>query len=160
MSFLKHHTPVIHSGILHRKWKHCFILWGLCHNIALPGPESKNRSVRPLDWIWAYFRILPNFFGSAKKREGGGQILGSECTMLGMDGYHIISSKRELVQVAGYSKVNLKAKYSSYLWLDEFIFYILKIMKIQTPENPYKELSSLNYKKRSCFKLKIILLAI
>ena len=34
----------------------------------------------------------------------------------------IISSKRELVQVAGYSKVNLKAKYSSYLWLDEFIF--------------------------------------
>ena len=102
--------------------KHCFILWGLCHDIALPGPESKNRSVRLLDWIWAYFRILPNFFGSAKKREGGGQILSSECAMLGMDGYHIISSKRELVQVAGYSKVNLKAKYSSYLWLDEFIF--------------------------------------
>ena len=25
--------------------------------------------------------------------------------MLGMDGYHIISSKRELVQVAGYSKL-------------------------------------------------------
>ena len=80
--------------------------------------------------------------------------------MLGMDGYHIISSKRELVQVAGYSKVNLKAKYSNNLWLDEFIFYILKIMKIQTPEYPYKELSSLNYKKRSCFNLKIILLAI
>ena len=123
MSFLKHHTPVIHSGILHiRKKKHCFILWGLCHDIALPGPESKNRSIRPLDWIWAYFQILPNFFGSAKKREGGGQILSSECAMLGMDGYHIISSKRELVQVAGYFKVSLKAKNSSYLWLDEFIF--------------------------------------
>ena len=69
-------------------------MWGLCHDIALPGPESKNRSVRPLDWIWAYFRILPNFFGSAKKREGGGQILSSECAMLGMDGYHIISYQK------------------------------------------------------------------
>ena len=92
MSFLKHHTPVIHSGILHiKKEETLFYSVGPMSRYSPAwAPSLKNRSVRPLDWIWAYFRILPNSFGSAKKREGGGQILSSKCAMLGIDGYHII----------------------------------------------------------------------
>ena len=33
--------------------------------------------IRLSDWTWACFRILPNFFGSPKRR-GGGQILSSD----------------------------------------------------------------------------------
>ena len=78
--------------------------------------------------------------------------------MLGMDGSLIISSKRELVQVAGYSQVNLQAKYNTYLWLNENLYS--KNYENSNPRKPIQGIKLSELQKSSCFKLKIIMLTI